>query len=179
MKRGVFMNDTINTIKQRRSIRRFKSDMVPTEIINQIIEAGLYAPSGMNRQTPIIITVTNKEIRDHLSRTNASIMGKDTDPFYGAPVILIVLASRERGTYINDGSLTMGNLMLAAHSFGLGSCWIHRAKETFEIPEWKQWLKSIGVDGDYEGIGHVALGYIDGEYPLAPERKENRIFFVQ
>ncbi len=173
------MNPIIDAIKQRRSIRVFKPDMVPGDVINEIIEAGLYAPSGMNRQTSVIVAVTNKEIRDRLAKTNGEIMGRDTDPFYGAPVILVVLASKERGTYINDGSLTMGNLMLAAHSMGLGSCWIHRAKETFEIPEWKAWLESIGLTGDYEGIGQVALGYIDCEYPSAPARKESRVFWVK
>ena len=104
-------------------------------------------------------------------------MGATNDPFYGAPAVLIVLASKEYPTYIYDGSLVMGNLMLAAHSLGVGSCWIHRAKETFELPEWKNWLSDGGLDGDYEGIGHCALGYVDGEYPAPIPRKEGRIIF--
>lgn len=157
------MTDVLNIIKTRRSIRRFKSDMVPKDVLNQIIEAGTYAATARNRQSPIIIAVTNKAMRDEISKLNAEIMGIDTDPFYGAPVILIVLASKEINNRVYDGSLVMGNLMLAAHELGLGSCWIHRAKEEFEQPWGKELLKSLGIEGEYEGVGHGALGYVDGE----------------
>lgn len=173
------MTDLLNKIKTRRSIRKFKPDMLPREIIDQIIEAGTYAASGMNRQTPIIIAVTNKEMRDRLSKMNANIMGSEGDPFYGAPVVLIVLASKERYTYIYDGSLVMGNLMLAAHELGIGSCWIHRAKEEFESEEGKAILKELGIEGDYEGIGHCVLGYVDGEYPNILPRKENWVYYIE
>ena len=135
----------------------------------------------MNRQSPIIIAVTNKEIRDRLSAANCKIGGwnEGFDPFYGAPAILIVLANKEMPTYIYDGSMVMGNLMLAAHAEGLGSCWIHRAKEEFETPEWKEWLHSLGIEGEYEGIGHVALGYVEGEYPKTQARKEDWLYFVE
>ena len=135
-------NKVLESIKTRRSIRKYKPDMVPKEIIDQIVEAGTYAATGMNRQSPIIIAVTNKEMRDRLSRMNAAIMGVDSDPFYGAPVVLIVLADRSSANYLYDGSLVMGNLMLAAHSLGVGSCWIHRAKQEFESPEGKEIMKS-------------------------------------
>lgn len=173
------MTDVLNKIKTRRSIRKFKSDMIPREVLDQIIEAGTYAATGMNRQTPIIIAVTNKELRDKLSKMNADIMGTDTDPFYGAPVVLIVLASKERYTYIYDGSLVMGNLMLAAHELGVGSCWIHRAKEEFESEEGKAILAELGIEGEYEGIGHCVLGYVDGEYPDILPRKENWVYYVE
>lgn len=173
------MTDLLNKIKTRRSIRKFKPDMLPREIIDQIIEAGTYAASGMNRQTPIIIAVTNKEMRNRLSKMNANIMGSEGDPFYGAPVVLIVLASKERYTYIYDGSLVMGNLMLAAHELGIGSCWIHRAKEEFESEEGKAILKELGIEGDYEGIGHCVLGYVDGEYPNILPRKENWVYYIE
>lgn len=173
------MTDLLNKIKTRRSIRKFKPDMLSRQIIDQIIEAGTYAASGMNRQTPIIIAVTNKEMRDRLSKMNANIMGSDMDPFYGAPVVLIVLASKERYTYIYDGSLVMGNLMLAAHELGIGSCWIHRAKEEFESEEGKAILKELGIEGDYEGIGHCVLGYVDGEYPNILPRKENWVYYIE
>lgn len=173
------MTDVLNKIKTRRSIRKFKSDMIPKEILDQIIEAGTYAASGMNRQTPIIIAVTNKEMRDKLSKMNAAIMGTDADPFYGAPVVLIVLASKERYTYIYDGSLVMGNLMLAAHELGIGSCWIHRAKEEFESEEGKAILAQLGIEGEYEGIGHCVLGYVDGEYPDILPRKENWVYYIE
>ena len=170
--------DVLNFMKTRRSIRNFKPDMVPKDVIDEIITAGTYAASGMNRQSPVIIAVTDKEIRDRLSKLNAEIMGTDSDPFYGAPVVLIVLADKNCGTYLYDGSLVMGNLMLAAHGLGIGSCWIHRAKEEFERPEGQEILKSLGIEGDYEGIGHCVLGYVNGEYPAAPQRKVGRVYYI-
>ena len=173
------MNPTIETIKTRRSIRRFKPDMLPRETIDAIIEAGLYAPSGMNTQNTVIVAITDKDVRDRLARDNAAVMGADRDPFYGAPVVLAVLAEKGRRTHIHDGSLVMGNLMLAAHALGIGSCWIHRAAETFDQPEWKEFLTSLGLVGDYEGIGNCILGYVDGDYPPAPPRREGRVFYAE
>ena len=172
------MNETIENIKARRSIRRFRSDMIPRDTLDKIIEAGIFAASGRGKQSPIIVAVTDKDTRDRISRVNAEIMGATSDPFYGAPVILIVLAPRGIPTYVYDGSLVMGNLMLAAYTEGVGSCWIHRAKETFDRTEWKEWLSSLGIEGDYEGIGHCALGYVDGDYPDIIPRREGRVFFV-
>ena len=173
------MSEVINNMKTRRSIRKYKPDMIPEDVLNRIIEAGTYAATGMGKQSPIIIAVTNKEIRDKFSRMNAEIMGVDSDPFYGAPVVLIVLADKASPTYVYDGSLVMGNLMLAAHAEGIGSCWIHRAKEEFESAEGKAFLKSLGIEGDYEGIGHCVLGYTDGEEPKAMPRKENYVYCVK
>lgn len=173
------MSEVINNMKTRRSIRKYKPDMIPEDMLNRIIEAGTYAATGMGKQSPIIIAVTNKEIRDKFSKMNAEIMGVDSDPFYGAPVVLIVLADKARPTYVYDGSLVMGNLMLAAHAEGIGSCWIHRAKEEFESAEGKAFLKSLGIEGDYEGIGHCVLGYTDGEEPKAMPRKENYVYCVK
>ena len=133
----------------------------------------------MGKQSPIIIAVTNKEIRDKFSKMNAEIMGVDSDPFYGAPVVLIVLADKSRPTYVYDGSLVMGNLMLAAHAEGIGSCWIHRAKEEFESAEGQEILKDLGIEGEYEGIGHCVLGYVDGEYPATHPRKDNWVYYVK
>lgn len=173
------MSEVINNMKTRRSIRKYKPDMIPDDVLNRIIEAGTYAATGMGKQSPIIIAVTNKEIRDNFSKMNAEIMGVDSDPFYGAPVVLIVLADKARPTYVYDGSLVMGNLMLAAHAEGIGSCWIHRAKEEFESAEGKAFLKSLGIEGEYEGIGHCVLGYTDGEEPKAMPRKENYVYCVK
>lgn len=173
------MSEVINNMKTRRSIRKYKPDMIPEDVLNRIIEAGTYAATGMGKQSPIIIAVTNKEIRDKFSKMNAEIMGVDSDPFYGAPVVLIVLADKARPTYVYDGSLVMGNLMLAAHAEGIGSCWIHRAKEEFESAEGKAFLKLLGIEGDYEGIGHCVLGYTDGEEPKAMPRKENYVYCVK
>lgn len=174
------MSEVLTKIQTRRSIRSYKSDMIPKEILEKIITAGIYAASGMNKQTPIIVAVTNKEVRDRLSKANAEVMGAEgKDPFYGAPVILVVLARKEGRTYVEDGSLTLGNLMLAAHELGVGSCWIHRAKEVFEQPEWQAWLKDLGIAEECVGVGHCALGYVDGEYPEAQPRKENRVYYVE
>ena len=171
--------EAIENLKTRRSVRKFKSDMVPKDIIEKIVEAGTYAPTGMNRQTPVIIAVTNKEMRDKLSKMNASIMGQDCDPFYNAPVVLIVLAEKSFETYVNDGSLVMGNLLNAANAFGISSCWIHRAKQEFESEEGKAILKELGIEGDVEGIGHCILGYADCEIPAAAPRKSNYVYWIE
>ena len=173
------MSDVLETIKSRRSIRKYKSDMVPQDKLEKIIEAGTYAATGMGKQSPIIVAVTNKELRDKLSAMNAKIMGVNSDPFYGAPVVLIVLADKNRPTYVYDGSLVMGNLMLEAEAQGVGSCWIHRAKEEFESEEGKEILKSLGIKGDYEGIGHCVLGYADGPAPKAAPRKDSYVYYVK
>ena len=156
----------------RRSVRAYRDDPIDDEVLAHVIEAGVYAPTGLNRQSPIIVAVTNRELRDRLSRMNAQIMGVDSDPFYGAPVVLVVL------TYVYDGSLVMGNLMNAAHEQGLGSCWIHRAKEEFDSPEGRQILADLGIEGDYEGIGHCILGYPEGLEPDPKPRKENYVYYV-
>ena len=173
------MSDVLETIKSRRSIRKYKSDMVPQDKLEKIIEAGTYAATGMGKQSPIIVAVTNKELRDRLSAMNAKIMGTNTDPFYGAPVVLIVLADKSRPTYLYDGSIVMGNLMLEAEAQGIGSCWIHRAKEEFESEEGKEILKSLGIEGDYEGIGHCVLGFADGPAPKAAPRKDSYVYYVK
>lgn len=175
------MNDIIKAMEERRSIRKFKSDMPTKEDIEQIIEAGLYAANGMGKQATITVAVTNKEMRDMLSVENCKIGGwkEDFDPFYGAPVILIVLADKNWANRIYDGSLVMGNMMLAAHSLGLGSIWIHRAKEEFEMPEYQKILKNLGIEGEWEGIGHCAVGYIEGDMPKAAKRKDGRVFWVE
>ena len=175
------MNEIIKAMEERRSIRKFKPEMPKKEDLQQIVEAGLYAANGMGRQATITVAVTNKELRDRLSAVNCKMGGWDesVDPFYGAPAILIVLAEKDWRNRVYDGSLVMGNMMLAAHSLGLGSIWIHRAKEEFEMPEYQQLLKELGVEGEWEGIGHCAVGYIDGEMPEAAERKPNRVFWVE
>lgn len=168
----MYSDEALKLIESRRSIRSYKPDMVPDDLIDKVIEAGTFAATGGGRQSPIIIAVKDRKTRDKLSKLNADIMGAETDPFYGAPLVLIVLADRSSSTYLYDGSLVMGNLMLAAHALGLGSCWIHRAKEEFDRPEGKEILKDLGITGDYEGIGHCILGYIDGDVPEAKPRKE-------
>lgn len=168
------------TILARRSTRKYKPDMLPKTAIDQILQAGMYAASGMNRQSPIMIAVTDKKTRDKLSAMNAKIMGNtDSDPFYGAPVVLIVLANKDMPTYIYDGSLVIGNMMLAAEELHLGSCWVHRAKEEFESEEGKAILKSLGINGNYEGIGHLIVGYADGEKEPAAPRKDDYVYYIE
>lgn len=175
------MSEVLDKIKSRRSVRKYKPDAVPQEILDQIIEAGIYAASARNTQDVIIIQVTDKKTRDELAQMNAKIGGWEEgfDPFYGAPAVLIVLAKKDWPLRVYDGSLAMGNLMLAAHDLGVGSCWIHRAKEEFESEWGKKFLQDLGIAEEYEGIGHCVLGYVDGEYPQAPARVENRVFYVK
>lgn len=172
--------DTMQTLISRRSCRAYKADMPSRELLERVCEAGTYAATGMGRQSPRIIAVTNKELRDKLSAMNAKIMGKDSDfdPFYGAPAVIIVLADRSMPTYIYDGSLVMGNLMLAAEELGLGSCWIHRAKEEFDSDEGREILRSLGITGDYEGIGHCIIGFPANESPKAAPRKNDYVVFA-
>ena len=174
------MAETLKVLETRRSCRAYKPQLIEEEKLEKIIKAGTYAATGMGRQSPIIIAVTNKELRDKLSAMNARIMGKseDFDPFYGAQELLIVLADKSAPTYIYDGTLVMGNLMNAAADLGVDSCWIHRAKEEFESPEGKELLKEWGLPENLVGIGHCILGYRDCEYPEAKERKANYIVRV-
>ncbi|MBQ9133445.1 MAG: nitroreductase [Clostridia bacterium] len=162
----------------RRSVKAYKSDAVPKELIDRVIEAGLYAASGRNKQSAIVIAVTDKAMRDRLSKMNAAVMGAEIDPFYGAPVVLVVLADKQFPTYVYDGSLMLGNMMLAAHELGLGSCWIHRAKEEFESEEGKEILRSLGIEGDYEGIGHLVLGYAATDPNPASPRRDGRVYEI-
>jgi len=175
------MNDIIKAMEERRSIRKFKAEMPHKEDLAQIIEAGLYAANGRGQQAAMVIAVTNKEMREKLAKANCKIGGwpDGFDPFYGAPAILIVLGDKNHLTHLYDGSLVMGNMMLAAHSLGLGSIWIHRAKEEFEQDEWKKLLADLGVQGQWEGIGHCAVGYTDGELPQAAPRKDGRVFWIE
>ena len=171
--------EALQAILTRKSVKKYKADEVPKEPIEKIVEAGLQAPSGLNKQSPIILAVTNREVRDELSFLNA---GKDpfkrSDPFYGAPVVLVVLADKSVPTYLYDGPLVMENMLLAAHALGLGACWIHRAKETFETPEGKAILEKLGIEGEYEGIGNCIVGYADVE-PTAKPRRENRVYYIE
>ena len=168
------MNDVLDVLKNRRSVRAYKDSMPSKDVIEKIMEAGSYAPTGRNQQSPVIIAVTDKTERDYLSRLNAAVLGTDNDPFYGAPVVLVVLADRKCPTFIYDGSLVMGNLMNAAFSLGIGSCWVHRAKEVFNSEEGKKKKKKWGLTDDYEGIGHCILGYPVSEniMPASPRKPD-------
>lgn len=161
----------------RRSVRKYSDRQVEDEKLDKVLTAGLYAPTGMNNQAPILVAVRDKATRDRLSRMNAAVMGASGDPFYGAPCVIVVLSDPERMTWVEDGSLVLGNLMNAAHSLGLGSCWIHRAKECFDTPEGKALLRAWGVPENYRGVGNCILGYA-AEEPEAKPRKSGRIIKI-
>ena len=175
------MSETLKVLETRRSCRAYKPELIEEEKLQTIIRAGMYAATGMGKQSPIIIAVTNKDLRDRLSAMNAKIMGQGEgfDPFYGAPELLIVLADKSVPTYIYDGSLVMGNMMNAAEDIGVAGCWIHRAKEEFESEEGKKILKDLGIEGDYEGIGHLVLGYAASPAKEAAPRKENYVYYAR
>ena len=171
--------ELLEGILSRKSVKKYKADPVPKELLEKILEAGKAAPTGRNLQAPIILAITNRQVRDELSKINAAVMGAEgTDPFYGAPVVLVVLAKKEIRTRVYDGSLVMGNMLLAAHALGLGACWIHRAKETFELSEGKALLEKLGITEEYEGIGNCVVGYAEAE-PQAKPKKEDWIYYIE
>lgn len=173
------MSEALEVMRQRRSVRSYKADPIPRELLEKVLEAGTYAPTGMGRQSPIILAVTDKALRDRIAKLNAAVMGRDNDPFYGAPAVLVVLSDKSVPTYLYDGSLVMGNLLNAAHDVGLGACWIHRAREVFASEEGKAILRELGVEGDYEGIGNCIIGYAAAPLPEAKPRKEGYVVWAE
>ena len=171
-------NAVIKTLVERRSVRRYTKKQIEEEKLELILKAGTYAPTGMGGQSPVMVVVQDDETIKTLSKLNAKVMGTSSDPFYGAPTVIIVLADKNAWTCVEDGSLVMGNLMNAAFSLGVDSCWIHRAKEVFEMKEGKELLKKWGIGENYIGIGNCILGYKDGTLPTARPRKSNYIYRV-
>ena len=172
------MNEAMNNLLNRRSVRSYTSEQVPDGLLDAVLEAGLYAPSGMNTQGVRLVAVRDKQTRDLLSKLNAAVMGSENDPFYGAPCVIVVLADPEiYGGWVEDGALALGNMMNAAHALGLGSCWIHRARQVFDSPEGKELLKSWGLPEHLRGVGNCILGYPAAVPPARP-RKEGRIVKV-
>jgi nitroreductase len=169
----------LDNLYTRRSIRKYRPEQITDEELEQVIKAGVYAPTGMNMQSPIIVAVQNKDDVAELSRLNGEVWGRGIDPFYGAPTVLVVLAETNSKFTVQDGSLVMGNLLNAAHAVGLGSCWINRAREVFDLPEGKALLKKWGVEGEYTGVGNCILGYADGPEPEPKPRKEHYVYYVK
>lgn len=172
------MNEAMKNLLERRSVRGYKKDLVPAEVLDEILEAGKYAPSGMGQQKTLMVITQKPELVAKLSKMNADVMGAKSEPFYGAPTVVIVFADSEQGTCVENGSLVMGNLMNAAHAVGVDSCWIHRAREVFDSEEGKALKAEWGVPESYIGIGHCVLGYRSGEYPEAKARKDGFVIKV-
>lgn len=173
------MNETLKTLRERRSIRKYRPEQIKNEELDAILEAGTYAASGKGLQTAVMVVVQDQETISYISKLNAAIWGKpEADPFYGAPTCVVVLADGREPNAVADGSLVMGNLMNAAHSVGVGSCWINRAKELFDMPEGKALLAKWGLPEYYIGVGNCILGYAEGDAPVAKPRKEGYILKV-
>ncbi|MHC1727014.1 MAG: nitroreductase family protein [Syntrophobacteraceae bacterium] len=172
------MNETIKTLLNRRSIRKFKPEPIREDELNAILEAGMYAPSGANQQSALFVVIQDKDILKKLSAMNAAVLGKNIDPYYKAPTVILVFADRSKVTPIEDASLSLGNMFNAAASLGIGSCWIHRTRQMFETEEGKDLLRNWGVTGDYIGVGSCILGYPDGDHPKAAPRKDNFVIRV-
>lgn len=176
------MNEILKAIRERRSIRKYKSELPSADLVQQVVDAGLWAANGHGAQNTKLIVVKNKQLRDELSRLNNQVWGKadGVDPYYGAPMLIAILDKKGTTSVTQDGSVAMANMMLAAHSLGLGSCWINRAKEVFELPEGRRILEELGFDpGNWVGVGNLALGYPDGEMPKPRDRKSNRVITVE
>lgn len=173
------MKETLNDLKTRRSCRAYKPVQITDGELDMILEAGTYAPTGMGAQSPVIVAVQDKETRDYLAALNAKVMKSDADPFYGAPTVLVVLADAERRTYRDDGNMVIANLLNAAHALGVDSCYVYRAREVFASEEGQALLKKWGIEGNYEGVGNVILGYglPEGIKEAAP-RKEGYVIRV-
>ena len=165
-------DELLDLIKTRRSVRQYRPDQIADGALDAVLEAGTWAASGNGRQSPVLVAVQDPEDRAALARMNAAVMGRDGDPYYGAPTVVLVLADPEIGTWVEDGSLALGNMMLQAHALGLGSCWIHRERQMFASGEGKALLRKWGLDEKLEGVGSIALGYPEGELPQPKPRKE-------
>ncbi len=172
------MNTALETLYNRRSIRKYKSGQIGEEELEQILKAAVCAPTGMNWQSPTIIAIQNKSEIERMSALIKKQRGTEADPFYGAPTVIAVVAKAESPFAVQDGSLAMGNLMNAAEALGLGSCWINRAKDMFAAEEGKAMLREWGVEEECIGVGFCIVGYKD-EQPEIKPRKENYIYRVK
>ncbi len=172
------MNETIKTLLERRSIRKFRSEQIKEEELKAILEAGMYAPSGANQQSALFVVIQDKETLEKISTMNAAVLGKQIDPYYNAPTVILVFADKSKVTPVEDASLALGNMFNAAASLGIGSCWVHRTKQMFETEEGKDLLRKWGITGDYIGVGSCILGYPEGSHPKAAPRKDNFVIRV-
>lgn len=172
------MNEVLNCLATRRSVRSYTDEMPSDELFDQIIEAGLRAPSALNMQKTILLLVKDAALLKKLSALNAAVMGGTNDPFYGAPAVIVVFADSTMSTHVEDGSLVMSNLLNAAHALGVDSCWIHRAREVFDSGEGRAIARELGIPDQYVGIGNCILGYHADDYPAPKEIRDGRVFKV-
>ena len=170
--------EILKVMKERRSVRAYKPDPVPEALLEEVLRAGTYAPTGGGRQSPVLVAVTDRAARDEISRLNAAVMGKDTDPYYGAPVLVLALADPASSTWVEDASCALENMMLAAHALGLGSVWVHREREIFDSEAGKALLRAWGLPETLRGVGSIALGYASGPAPAPAPRKDGYIVRV-
>ena len=173
------MNETLRTLLYRRSIRKFKSTQIKDEELKSVLKAGMYAPTGGNRQSPLFVVVQNKETLKKIDRLNSKVLGKDTHPYFHAPTVILVFADKNKSTPVEDASLALGNMFNAAASLGLGTCWVHREKQMFETEEGKSLLKEWGVDDCYIGVGACVIGYPDCNHPEPSPRKKDYVIYIK
>ncbi len=167
-------NETLECLKTRRSIRKYQEKQVEEEQLQAILEAATYAPTGAGKQSPVIVVIQDPETIKKISKMNAAVAGMENmDPFYGAPTVAIVLADHTAiPTWQEDAALVAGNLLNAAHSVGVDSCYIFRAKEVFSSEEGLALLKEWGLNENYIGVANCILGYRDCEMPEPAPRKD-------
>ena len=171
-------NSVIDSLQSRTSIKKYIDTQISDEELDTILEAGKYAPTGRNRQSPVMVAIRDRDTVKRLSKMNAEILGSESDPFYGAPCVVVVFADMSVSTGFEDACLVMGNLMNSAHAIGVGSCWIHRAREMFSSDEGRALMREWGLSENYVGVGNCVLGYRDGDMPAVRPRKENYVIKV-
>jgi len=173
------MNETLKTLLNRRSIRKYKANQIKDEELEAVLQAGIYAPSAAGQQSAKFIVVQDKKTLKKIDAMNAKVMGKNVHPYYDAPTVILVLADKSKVAPVEDASVALANMFNAAASLGLGSCWIHREKQMFESEEGKNLLKKWGVEGDYIGVGSCVLGYPDCPKPEAAPRKKDYVVYIR
>lgn len=173
------MNEVMKCLLERRCVRKFKAEQVKEAELNAVVKAGMFAPSGMNKQSAVMLVIQDNEVIAKLSKLNAEVMGASIDPFFGAPTVIVVLSDKNVRTYVEDGSLVMGNMMNAAYAVGLDSCWVHRAREVMNTEYGRKLVRDAGFGDEYEGIGNLVLGYRDGDLPDPKDRRDGRVAYIK
>lgn len=171
-------NQVIKALLTRRSVRKYLDKPLEPQVMEAVLQAGTYAPTGMGMQSPTIVAVESPEDRKAVQELNQKARGFQSDPYYGAPAIILVLTDPERGTGVEDASCVLSAMMIAAHGLGAASCWIHGEREMFQLPEGKALLEKWGLPTHLRGVGSLAIGYADGPAPQPKPRKEGYVVRV-